>query len=108
MKISKAHYYLVLWKLDLERFEAFLCAQVFQVVNNMQPQDLITKQAKLTELWNVQPKKIIREGLQHAERQTKLAEIECVAANMSEAYLNLAKYFYKWKTTMSGIIYFLS
>ncbi len=74
----------------------------------MQPQDLITKQATLIELWNVQPKEIIREGLQHAEHQTKLAEIECVAANMAEAYLILAKYFYKWKTTMLGIVYFLS
>ena len=99
---------LVSWGIDRERFEASLCAQVFQVINNMQPKDLVTKEAKLLELWNVQqPREIIEKGLQHTERHTKLAEIQGDTTKIAEAYIILAKYLYKWKANISGKISFL-
>lgn len=92
-----------MWEIDRERFEACLCAQVFEVINNMQPKDVITKEAKLIEIgWNVEPREIMKEGLQHAERQAKLAEIQGDAFKMAEAYLILAKYLHKWKINISG------
>jgi hypothetical protein len=74
----------------------------------MQPKDLVTKEAKLLELWNVQqPREIIEKGLQHTERHTKLAEIQGDTTKIAEAYIILAKYLYKWKANISGKISFL-
>jgi hypothetical protein len=55
----------------------------------MQPKDLVTKEAKLLELWNVQqPREIIEKGLQHTERHTKLAEIQGDTTKIAEANIS--------------------
>ncbi|KAI9558578.1 hypothetical protein GHT06_015366 [Daphnia sinensis] len=90
------------WEIDRERFEASLCAQVFQLVDNIQPNELASRQAKLVELWNVQPREVIQAGLKHAERQAQIAEMQGNNSDMAEAYFILAKYFSEWKNVMPG------
>lgn len=90
------------WEIDLERFEASLCAQVFQLVDNIQPKELTSRHAKLVELWNVQPREIIQTGLKHAERQAQIAEMQGIKPDMAEAYFIFAKYFSEWKNVISG------
>ncbi len=80
--------------------EASLCAQVFQVIDNMQPMDLITKQDKLVKLWRVQPREMAVTGLQHARHQADLAEKQGNEIDLAEAYLFLAKYCYEWKAAI--------
>uniref|UniRef100_A0A0P6IJU2 non-specific serine/threonine protein kinase n=1 Tax=Daphnia magna TaxID=35525 RepID=A0A0P6IJU2_9CRUS len=89
------------WEIDLERFEASLCAQVFQLVDNIQPKELTSRHAKLVELWNVQPREIIQTGLKHAERQAQIAEMQGIKPDMAEAYFIFAKYFSEWKNVIS-------
>lgn len=68
----------------------------------MQPIDLISKQAKLMELWNVPPSELIWEGLKHAKLQTEFAENQGTATDLAEAYYILAKYCYEWKSFIPG------
>lgn len=63
---------------------------------------MASRQAKLVELWNVQPSKIIQVGLKHAERQAQIAERQGISADVAEAYFILAKYISEWKNAMSG------
>lgn len=68
----------------------------------MQPKDLITKQTKLMELWNVLPNELIREGLKHARHQAEIAENQMTATDLAESYYILAKYCHKWKSVIPG------
>ena len=94
--------FIVRWRIDRERLEASLCAQIFQITNDMQPKDLMTKQDKLVELWGVEPKEMILAGLQHARHQSNLAESQENGDDLGEAYLILAKYCYEWKSALPG------
>lgn len=90
-----------------EVLNADLCAQVYNIINNLQPREIDGKRRRLNEVWGVtidRPKELIVRGLNHLKRCTE--GDSTAGRDIGKTYYTLSRYCHQWRDVLKGLTKF--